>query len=295
MAVNRLIDAAIDARNPRTARPRAAGRPAQAQPGRRVRLVALARVRGRGLAAARDHALARADRDRRVRRLSVPQALHAALPPLAGRRATGSRRSARWVAVTGRRSTSPRCCSAAAVALLGRGLRHHLRDDGHRGRPRPGPALDAGRLSAWRARSGSRARCTRSSVVALAGVGLSLSLGPVYVIGVDRGAALLAYEKQLVSPNDLSRVDMAFFSVNGAIALLYFGTVALDVARLVTAPRLELRGVGHAYGGRVVIAGVRLRARAGPGARPAGAERQREVDAAALRRGAAAPARRATC
>ncbi len=31
-------------------------------------------------------------------------------------------------------------------------------------------------------------------------------------------------------PTDLSRVDMAFLSVNGVIALLYFGTVTLDVA-----------------------------------------------------------------
>ena len=43
-------------------------------------------------------------------------------------------------------------------------------------------------------------------------------------------AALLAYEQQLVSPDDLSRVDMAFLSVNGVIALLYLGTVSLDVA-----------------------------------------------------------------
>ena len=68
------------------------------------------------------------------------------------------------------------------------------------------------------------------SVIALAGVGWSLGLGPVYVIGVAAVAVLLAYEQQLVSPNDLSRVDMAFLSVNGVIALLYFGTVSLDVA-----------------------------------------------------------------
>jgi 4-hydroxybenzoate polyprenyltransferase len=68
------------------------------------------------------------------------------------------------------------------------------------------------------------------SVVALVAVGLSLSLGPVYAIGVAADALLLAYEQQLVSPNDLSRVDMAFLSVNGTIAMLYLGTVALDVA-----------------------------------------------------------------
>jgi 4-hydroxybenzoate polyprenyltransferase len=68
------------------------------------------------------------------------------------------------------------------------------------------------------------------SVVALAGVGWSLGLGPVYALGVVAVAALLAYEQNLVSPTDLSRVDMAFLSVNGVIALLYFGTVTLDVA-----------------------------------------------------------------
>ena len=94
------------------------------------------------------------------------------------------------------------------------------------------------------------------SVIAMASVGLMLGLGPIYAIGVVAVALLLAYEQQLVSPTDLSRVNMAFLSVNGVIALLYLGAVSLDVALLVTPPRLELRGVGHAYGGRVVLAGV---------------------------------------
>jgi 4-hydroxybenzoate polyprenyltransferase len=68
------------------------------------------------------------------------------------------------------------------------------------------------------------------SVVALAGVGLSLGLGPVYALGVAAVALLLAYEQQLVSPTDLSRVNMAFLNVNGVIALLYLGAVSLDVA-----------------------------------------------------------------
>ncbi|MDP9257267.1 MAG: UbiA family prenyltransferase, partial [Actinomycetota bacterium] len=68
------------------------------------------------------------------------------------------------------------------------------------------------------------------SVVALAGVGLSLGLGPAYALGVVAVALLLAYEQQLVSPTDLSRVNMAFLNVNGVIAVLYLGAVALDVA-----------------------------------------------------------------
>ena len=83
-----------------------------------------------------------------------------------------------------------------------------------------------------------------------------LGLGPIYALGVVAVAALLAYEQQLVSPTDLSRVNMAFLSVNGVIALLYLGDGVARRRPLVTPPRLELRGVGHAYGGRVVLAGV---------------------------------------
>ena len=68
------------------------------------------------------------------------------------------------------------------------------------------------------------------SVVALAGVGLMLGLGPAYAVGVAAVAILLAYEQHLVSPTDLSRVNMAFLNINGVIALLYLGAVSLDVA-----------------------------------------------------------------
>ncbi len=68
------------------------------------------------------------------------------------------------------------------------------------------------------------------SVVALAGVGIGLRLGPLYWIGVALVAALLVYEQRLVSPTDLSRVDAAFFSVNGVIAMLYTAAVVIDVA-----------------------------------------------------------------
>ncbi len=64
----------------------------------------------------------------------------------------------------------------------------------------------------------------------LVAVGLDLSLGPVYYLGVALVALLLAYENSIVHPDDLSRVDAAFFSVNGAIAVLYLAAVALDAA-----------------------------------------------------------------
>jgi len=55
-------------------------------------------------------------------------------------------------------------------------------------------------------------------------------LGAVYAAGVVLAAALLVYEHRLVSPTDLSRVDEAFFTVNGlvSVAILFFG--ALDLA-----------------------------------------------------------------
>jgi 4-hydroxybenzoate polyprenyltransferase len=69
-----------------------------------------------------------------------------------------------------------------------------------------------------------------ATVALLVAVGLNLSLGPVYYVGVALVAALLAYENSIVHPDDLSRVDAAFFSVNGAIAVLYLAAVAIDAA-----------------------------------------------------------------
>jgi 4-hydroxybenzoate polyprenyltransferase len=38
-------------------------------------------------------------------------------------------------------------------------------------------------------------------------------------------AGLLVYEHSLVSPDDLSRLDVAFFNVNGYIAVILFLSV----------------------------------------------------------------------
>jgi len=56
------------------------------------------------------------------------------------------------------------------------------------------------------------------------------SLHPVYLAGIAAIAGLLAYEHTLVRHDDLSRVDAAFFTVNGWISVGYF-TVTL-AARL---------------------------------------------------------------
>jgi 4-hydroxybenzoate polyprenyltransferase len=58
------------------------------------------------------------------------------------------------------------------------------------------------------------------TAVALAALGLMMGLGILYWIGWIAVAALLVYEHSLVRPGDLSRLDMAFFNVNGYIAVV---------------------------------------------------------------------------
>ncbi|MBI4593526.1 MAG: UbiA family prenyltransferase [Candidatus Rokubacteria bacterium] len=60
---------------------------------------------------------------------------------------------------------------------------------------------------------------------ALALAGVLTGLGPLYWIGWLAIVGLLAYEHSLVSPRDLSRLDVAFFNVNGYIALIALAAV----------------------------------------------------------------------
>ena len=63
------------------------------------------------------------------------------------------------------------------------------------------------------------------TAVALAVLGWSTGLGLLYWAGWAAVVALLAYEHSLVSPRDLSRLDVAFFNVNGYIALIVLASV----------------------------------------------------------------------
>src|SRR5581483_11439104 len=67
------------------------------------------------------------------------------------------------------------------------------------------------------------------TVVFLALVGLSAGLGPIYWIGIAAVAGVLIWEHRLVSPNDLSRINKAFFDVNAYVSLGYLAATALDV------------------------------------------------------------------
>ena len=61
---------------------------------------------------------------------------------------------------------------------------------------------------------------TSASLLAL---GPWLGLSFPHYIGCTLATALLVYEQRLVSPTDLSRLNMAFFNVNGYIAVIVFG------------------------------------------------------------------------
>ena len=68
------------------------------------------------------------------------------------------------------------------------------------------------------------------TVALLAAVGLGLGLGWPYWLGVVAVALLLAYEHSLVRPNDLRRLDAAFFTVNGVISVVFFAFVLAETA-----------------------------------------------------------------
>jgi len=67
--------------------------------------------------------------------------------------------------------------------------------------------------------------CHVLTVAAFALLGWTLGLGVLYWAGVAVVAGLLVYEHSLVSPGDLSRLDMAFFNVNGYIAVILLAAV----------------------------------------------------------------------
>lgn len=72
-----------------------------------------------------------------------------------------------------------------------------------------------------------------SSLVFFLATGSVLGLGAVYYVGVAATGLLLAYENRLVRPDDLSRLNAAFFTMNGVVSVVTFAfTFADKVARL---------------------------------------------------------------
>jgi len=90
-------------------------------------------------------------------------------------------------------------------------------------------------LHSWATRFGVRgafagARALHLATIALlAAAGIGLDVGLLYWLGVTCVAGLLFYEHTLVRPGDLRRLDAAFFTMNGVISLAFFAFVLADV------------------------------------------------------------------
>jgi 4-hydroxybenzoate polyprenyltransferase len=226
MALNRLLDASLDARNPRTA-------------SRELPSGALTRgqVVGLSVAAFAVFLIAVFQLDPVVRWLwPIPVAMFVIYPYL--KRITwlchvwlgaclGLAPVGAWLAVSG---TAPWEAWALGGAVLlwvaGFDLFYSLYDLEHD---------RAEGLHSWATRFGERgvfvgARAFHAgTVLLLALAGGGLGVGIFYWLGVAVVAALLAYEHSLVRPGDLRRLDSAFFTVNGVISVVFFLFVALDV------------------------------------------------------------------
>ncbi|MGZ8782872.1 MAG: UbiA-like polyprenyltransferase [Gaiellaceae bacterium] len=226
MGLNRLIDAELDARNPRTA-------------GRELPAGTLSRIQVSALCAAALalFLVAVFQLDPLVRWLwPVPVVLFVVYPYL--KRATwlchvwlgaslGLAPVAAWAAVTGELPW-PAWALGGAVALwvAGFDLFYSLFDLEH--------DREQG-LHSWAVRFGENgvfigARLHHLGTVALLTLaGLGLDLGVAYWLGVAAVATLLAYEHSLIRPGDLRRLDAAFFTVNGVISIVFLGFVLADV------------------------------------------------------------------
>jgi 4-hydroxybenzoate polyprenyltransferase len=225
MALNRLIDAEIDARNPRTA-----GREIPAGLLSRGQVIAFA------LGSLAVFLVAVWQLDPLVRYLwPIPVAgfviypylkrwtwlSHLWLGAVDGLAPVGG-----WVAVTGELPLEAWLLGAAVACwVAGFDLFYSLLD------------LEVDRregLHSWATRFGVRgvfwgARGLHvATVLLLAAAGAGLDVGAFYWAGVVALGALLAYEHSLIRPGDLRRLNAAFFTVNGIVSLTFFGFVLAD-------------------------------------------------------------------
>jgi 4-hydroxybenzoate polyprenyltransferase len=67
-----------------------------------------------------------------------------------------------------------------------------------------------------------------TTVAALALAGIGAGAGILYFAGVLVAGLLLLYEHSLVSADDFSRLDAAFFTMNGVISIIFLGFVFIE-------------------------------------------------------------------
>jgi len=66
-------------------------------------------------------------------------------------------------------------------------------------------------------------------IVCLVALVIAFHLAALSWLGIAAVLALLIYEHRLVTPHDFSRVNAAFFTVNGYVSLLFFAFWAADI------------------------------------------------------------------
>jgi 4-hydroxybenzoate polyprenyltransferase len=227
MGLNRLIDRAIDARNPRTANREL---PAGLLSGAEVAVFCTASLAVFLVAVFQLDPIVRWLWPIPVAAFVVYPYLkrwtwlcHAWLGAVDGLAPVGA-----WVAITGRLPWEAWVLGAAvALWVAGFDLFYSLFDlevDREQGLHSFATRFGKERLF-WAARLAHL-----GTLAALAAVGIGLGLGPIYWLGVAAVAALLAYEHALVRPGDLRRLDAAFFTMNGVISVVFFAFVLAEVA-----------------------------------------------------------------
>ena len=77
--------------------------------------------------------------------------------------------------------------------------------------------------------------CHVLTVGLLVALGLVVGLGWIYWVAVALTAILLTAEQAVVSPTDLSRVNLAFFTINGCVSLLLGAATVADLLLVSTA------------------------------------------------------------
>ncbi len=67
------------------------------------------------------------------------------------------------------------------------------------------------------------------SIVLFALFGMTVDLGVGYFLGVTMTAGLLLWQHRIVSPTDLSRINLAFFTANGLISMTLLAGTGVDL------------------------------------------------------------------
>ncbi len=67
------------------------------------------------------------------------------------------------------------------------------------------------------------------TLIFMVAAGITLRVGIWYWIGITANAVLLIYEHSIIKPRDLTRLNMAFFNINGYISIVMFLCVLMEV------------------------------------------------------------------